>query len=143
MASKSDSIQYKYREISVDPIIVNSFANEDKINFTPFRQSDDLADLVQELSDKIRVLIDTKLTPRQKQVIYKSYYDQMTQTDIAKELGLCQPTIHKIIHGNLDYSQGGKRYGGAIKKLKKLCGTDPEIVAIMTKIDKIKQEIVL
>lgn len=96
MASKSESLQFRYREISVDPTIVNSFANSDKLHFNPMRQSDEFLDLMQELSDKIRGLIETRLTPRQKQVVKKIYFEQMTQTEVAKELGLCQPTIHKL-----------------------------------------------
>lgn len=139
--AKSDNIQWRYREISVDPIIVNSFSNEDKMHFSQLKQSDELADLMHELSEKIRLLIDTQLTARQKQIVNKSYFEQMTQTDIAKELGLCQPTVHKVIHGNIDYQNQGKRYGGAIKKLRKLCNNNVEIQQIVEKITILRNDL--
>lgn len=95
---------------------------------------------MQELMDKINEIIDTKLTPRQKQVVKKIYFDGMTQTEVAKELGLCQPTIHKLILGNIDYSHNKRRYGGAVKKIKKICDNSPDIQEIIVKIANLKLE---
>jgi hypothetical protein len=138
--AKSDSIQHRYREIIVDPFLVSNFALEDRLNYAPQRYSDLLLDLMQELTGKINSIIETRLTPRQKQVIEKIYFEQQTQTEVAQELGLCQPTIHKILRGNIDYANGGKRYGGAIKKIRKICDNDTEIQSILSKIDTLKTE---
>lgn len=64
----------------------------------------------------------------------------MTQTEVAIELGLCQPTVHKVLKGNIDYQNGGKRYGGALKKIRKLCDSDSEIQDLLTKIQRARNE---
>jgi predicted transcriptional regulator len=66
------------------------------------------------------------------------YYDGMTQTEVALKLGLCQPTVHKTVSGNLDYKNGGKRYGGAIKKIQRLCLDDERIQFILQRVTDIK-----
>jgi hypothetical protein len=81
------------------------------------------------------------LTSRQSEVVKKIYFEQKTQMEVADSLGLCQTTIHKIIAGNVDYLHGGKRYGGALKKLKKLCMADPEIQEILDGISQLRQEL--
>ena len=137
--SRSSGIQWRYREISIDPTLVNNFAIEDQL-YDTVRHSEAILDLVEELNEKIKEIIDTKLTPRQKQVMNMIYFGQMTQTEVAKELGLCQPTIHKLIAGNIDYFHNKKRYGGAIKKIQKLCDKSPDIIRILAEIDMLKQE---
>jgi hypothetical protein len=43
--------------------------------------------------------------------------------------------------GNIDYSNGAKRYGGAIKKIRKLSDEDVEIQQILARIEEIKAEL--
>jgi len=61
--------------------------------------------------------------------------------EVADSLGLCQTTIHKILKGNIDYSNGGKRYGGALKKLRKLCSSDPDILEITTRMSQLREDL--
>lgn len=109
------------------------------MHHTGFKQSDELLDMMQDLSDKVREIIAGRLTMRQKQVIQKIFFEELTQTEVASELGLCQPTIHKILKGNIDYQNGGKRYGGALKKIKKICDNDPEVQKILFDINELKR----
>ena len=95
MGSRSDAVQYKYREISIDPVLVNNFSVEDGLFHADYKKTDELIDLVEELNNKIKEIIDNRLTARQKEVMILMYYDGLTQTEIAIQLGLCQPTIHK------------------------------------------------
>lgn len=139
--AKSDVIQYKYREIPVDPTIVNNFSTENRMHYTPMRHSDELLDLLQELSEKVKYIINHKLTDRQREVVHKIYFEQLTQTEVAQELGLCQPTIHKIVKGNIDYQNGRKRYGGALKKIRKICDNDREVQSLLGKIEKLRAEL--
>lgn len=134
--AKSDSIQYKYREIPVDPTLVNNFSLEDQLHFNTRASTDTLLDLLDDLSSRIKFIIDNKLTLRQRQVVDSIYFKQMTQTEVALELGLCQPTVHKVLKGNIDYQNGGKRYGGALKKIRKLCDADSEIQELLEKIQQ-------
>lgn len=103
-------------------------------------------DLMQELADKIRFIVDNKLTERQKVVIQKIYYEGKTQTEAAQELGIVQPSVHKSLLGNLIYlnnfsKEPHKRYGGAFKKIRKICDNDAEIQNILNKIEKLKLEL--
>lgn len=43
--------------------------------------------------------------------------------------------------GNLDYVNNKKRYGGAIKKLKKLCSADETIQLLLKRIELLKVEL--
>jgi hypothetical protein len=75
--------------------------------------------------DQILRIIDEKLTQKQKDVI-KLRLKGFTQFYIGTLLNRHQTTVHKILNGNVDYknskkSNVKKRYGGIIKKLKKLC----------------------
>jgi hypothetical protein len=44
------------------------------------------------------------------------------------------------MHGNIDYKNDKKRYGGIVKKLKKICATEPRVSEILNKIEQIKKE---
>lgn len=140
--AKSDSIQHRYREVLVDPNIMSSFTFGNMVYepVDPFKM-DELIGLTEELKERVKILIDTKLTSRQTEVVKKIFFEQKTQMEVADSLGLCQTTIHKILKGNIDYANGGKRYGGALKKLRKLCAADEEIQNILKKIQEIKAEV--
>jgi len=139
--SKSDSVQFKFREILIDPDVMVNFHITTEFEPVDFGKRDELLELTQQLIDQIKNLIVTKLTSRQSEVVQKIYFEQKTQMEVADSLGLCQTTIHKVIMGNLDYSNGGKRYGGALKKLKKLCSADPEIQSVIDKIAQLRREL--
>lgn len=104
------------------------------------KKADELLELTEELMLKIRELIESKLTDRQTEVVKKIFFEQKTQMEVADSLGLCQTTIHKILKGNIDYANGGKRYGGALKKLKKLCANDVDIQNILNMIHDIRSD---
>lgn len=107
-----------------------------------YNKRDELLDLTGQLIDAVNDLINTRLTDRQSEVVQKIFYEQRTQMEVADSLGLCQTTIHKILKGNIDYSNGGKRYGGALKKLKKLCSSDPGIQNIMNRMSQLRQDLI-
>ena len=140
--AKSDSIQHAYREILVDPNIMSNFAFDDMVyEAIDYEKMDEIVGLTEELFERVKELIETRLTDRQTEVVQKIYFEQKTQMEVADSLGLCQTTIHKILKGNIDYANGAKRYGGALKKLRKLCDNDPEIQNILKKIQEIKAEL--
>lgn len=99
--AKSDSVQFSYREILVDPDIMANFHQTMGYDPVDFQKRDEVLELTGELMDAIKILIDTKLTSRQCEVVKKIYFEQRTQMEVADSLGLCQTTIHKIIRGNL------------------------------------------
>jgi DNA-binding CsgD family transcriptional regulator len=138
VASKSDPIQFKYREVSLEPSLLGNFCETDGLYSSDYQRTDELLDLVDELNAKIKEIIETRLTERQREVMGLLYYDGLTQTEVALKLGLCQPTVHKTVAGNLDYKNGGKRYGGAIKKIQRLCLEDDRVQFIIHRISDIK-----
>jgi predicted DNA-binding protein YlxM (UPF0122 family) len=106
-----------------------------------FHKRDEYYELREKLIKMINDFISTKLTDRQSEVVQGIYYEQRTQMEMADKLGLCQTTIHKILKGNIDYSNGGKLYVGAEKKLKKLCKNNPEIQDILDRMKQIMLEL--
>ena len=138
--NKSDSYQHKIIEISVDPTILNDFPIDDGLgmflNVSKF--SEEFYELRQELICEVLRVVNSELTPRQKEVV-NLRLENLTQIEIAEKLSLHQTTIHKIISGNIDYANGKKRYGGALKKLKKLCAKDEKILEILKKMEDLKK----
>jgi len=133
--NKSDSYQYRIVEIAVDPSILGDFPFEDGLGaiIDVSGYSEELQDLRHELMDEVRRVIFSSLTKRQAEVLVLRLQGK-TQMEIAEELGVCQPTVHKIIHGNIDYKNNEARYGGALKKLRKLCTKDRRIMGVLEKI---------
>lgn len=140
--AKSDGVQYHYREVLVDPTIMSSFNFRDLVyeDLDP-EMMDELVGLTEELADRVKQIIDTRLTSRQTEVVKQIYFEQKTQMEVADQLGLCQTTVHKTLKGNIDYNNGMKRYGGAIKKLKKICSDDEIIQNILNRMQEIRAEL--
>ena len=44
------------------------------------------------------------------------------------------------MHGNIDYRNQKKRYGGIVKKLQKLCKNNDKVKDILLRISDIKKE---
>lgn len=76
---------------------MTNFANEDLGVMSVDRLSDEVQDLMQGLFERLMWLIDNKLTARQTQIVKMLYLEQKTQTEVARILGLCQPSIHKSL----------------------------------------------
>lgn len=138
--NKSDSYQYKIVEITVDPTILNDFSSINglgaQLNIS--KCSEEFYELKEKLMDEICKIIDNNLTKRQAEVV-KLRLKGNTQIQIAEELGVHQTTIHKLISGNIDYANGKKRYGGALKKIKKHCFKNSTVLEILKKIDDLKK----
>ena len=140
MASKSSSYQYKIVEISFDQGKLNNFSNDRGISSVLSGNSydDRISYLRDELLEIIYEIVNgDMLTEHQKKILFMRLMGK-TQNDIAKHLGITQSAVHKAMHGNIDYKNNKKRYGGIVKKLKKICGTEPRVVEILNKIDQIR-----
>ena len=137
--NKSDSYQHKIVEISVDPVLLNEFPLAESLGsqLKLSKYSERFDELRDELLQEVLAIIDTGLTPRQAQVVTLRL-EGKTQTQIAEELGIHQTTVHKTLMGNIDYANDKKCYGGAIKKLKKLCAKSPEIQEILEEMDTLR-----
>ncbi len=139
--NRSDHYQYLLLEISVCPFTISDLSSAQGMNYRlkPFDYSEKLLDLKDQLKKRMWEIIDAGLTERQKEVI-KLWAKGKTQNEIAKLLGINQTSVHKVIKGNIDYATScKKRYGGAFKKIAKLCANDEDIQKILTEIREINE----
>lgn len=136
---KSAAYQHKIIEISVDPVILSDFPIADglsaQINISMY--SEEFYDLRQQLIDEVMKLIYANLTKRQAEVVLLRL-EGRTQVQIAEELQIHQTTVHKLLCGNIDYSNGKRRYGGAVKKLKRLCAKNEVIIEILQQMEELR-----
>ena len=98
-----------------------------------------ISDLKEELLDEIYDIVNGDyLTEHQKKILFMRLMGK-TQNDIAEHLGITQSAVHKAMHGNIDYKNQKKRYGGIIKKLQKICKNHERVNAILAEIAKINK----
>lgn len=137
--NRSDSYQHKIVEISVDPVVLNDFPMANglgaQVNLTKY--SEEFYELRQQLMEEVLKIVNNDLTVRQKEVVLLRLQGK-TQIQIAEGLGIHQTTVHKLLMGNIDYANGKKRYGGAIKKLKRLCAENKDILDILLKMENLR-----
>lgn len=129
----SDVVAHNYVEISMDPHLLNNFSNEDGIAafLMSHECSEGFLELRQELFDEVIYIINNCLTDKQKEIMKMTFLEGKTQNEISIELGKHQSTVHKTLQGNIDYKNNQKRYGGALKKIRKLCAGNEKIKSIL------------
>jgi len=139
--NKSDSYQYKIVEIAVDPTVLSDFPLVESLGaqLNLAKYSEKFYELRQQLMKEVLRIISTNLTERQCEVVTLRLQG-LTQIQIAEQLGIHQTTVHKLLMGNIDYANGKKRYGGAIKKLKKVCAKDEKVLEILKKMETLRGE---
>jgi RNA polymerase sigma factor (sigma-70 family) len=139
--NRSDRYQWVLLETVCSNEMLESFCNEDSISsrLNPFDYNEDLMELEDQLKMEFWRVVDTLLTPRQKEVI-RLYADGYTQMEIAKMLNVNQSSITKSLNGNVDYKNGKKIYGGARKKIRKIIENDDKIKEILQKIRDCRDE---
>lgn len=137
-----EMISHSFVEISIDPGLLNNFANEDGMSayLNSCAGSEEFQELRIELYEEVMKMIKECLTEKQKQVMIMTYIEGKTQNEISIELGRHQTAIHKTLQGNIDYGNNGKRYGGALKKLRKLCSSNEKIQSILRRMRDFHRE---
>jgi transcriptional regulator len=120
---------------------MEAFCNEDGIynRLNPFGYNEDFIELEDQLKIEFWRIVDTLLTPRQREVI-RLYADGYTQMEIAKMLDVNQSSITKSLNGNVDYKNGKKIYGGARKKIRKIIENDTRIKEILSQMRDLRDE---
>jgi hypothetical protein len=139
----SKSYQYKIVEVSFDASKLNNFSNDSSMSSLLQSNSfdDRLVDLREDLLSEIYDIINGDyLTEHQKKILFMRLMGK-TQNQIAEHLGITQSAVHKAMHGNIDYRNNKKRYGGIVKKLKKICKGNDRILDILEKISVVKKDI--
>ncbi len=139
--NRSDHYQYILLETVCSNDMMEAFCNEDSISarLNPFEYNEDLIELEEQLKKEFWRVVDTLLTPRQREVI-RLYADGYTQMEIAKMLNVNQSSITKSLNGNVDYKNGKKIYGGARKKIRKIIENDDKIKDILSQIQSVRDE---
>lgn len=140
--NRSDRYQWVLLETVCSNDMLESFCNEDSIYSRltgGFVYDESLIELEEQLKKEFWRVVDTLLTPRQREVI-RLYADGYTQMEIAKMLKVNQSSITKSLNGNVDYKNGKKIYGGARKKIRKIIENDDRIKEILGKMRDLKDE---
>jgi len=112
----------EFWEIPVDPQVLARF---------PAPTSDAAPDPLKErlkegAVELLRIIIATRLTDRQRDIVERYFFLGQTEAEIAADLGIAQQVVSKHLFGAL---RAGRRVGGAIAKLRKLAADediDPE-----------------
>lgn len=141
-SNRSDKYQYILLETVCSNDMMEAFCNEDSIynRLTGgFAYDETLIALEDELKKEFWRVVNTLLTPRQREVI-RLYADGYTQMEIAKILNVNQSSITKSLNGNVDYKNGKKIYGGARKKIKKIIENDEKIKIILSKMAEVRDD---
>jgi RNA polymerase sigma factor (sigma-70 family) len=119
-------------EISVDPELMETMSVMPDFLDELTKTSEEIAldeqkeTLKQEAVDLIKELIQTNITPKQRQIVELYFYDNKSQQEIAQDLNISQQVVSKHLFGAV---RNGRRVGGAMAKLRKLCiksGIDPK-----------------
>lgn len=139
--NRSDRYQYILLETVCSNDMMEAFCNEDSIynRLNPYEYNESMIELEDQLKKEFWRVVDTLLTPRQREVI-RLYADGYTQMEIAKMLNVNQSSITKSLNGNVDYKNGKKIYGGARKKIRKIIESDDKIKEILQKMREVRDE---
>ena len=137
--NRSDRYQWVLLETVCSNDMMEAFCNEDSIynRLNPFEYNEHMIELEEQLKIEFWRVVDTLLTPRQREVI-RLYADGYTQMEIAKMLNVNQSSITKSLNGNVDYKNGKKIYGGARKKIRKIIEMDDKIKDILQKMAEVR-----
>ena len=107
-------------EIQTDSVTLERVATTDGLWFedeVDRARRHAMKDFFAEVKPEVDDYIDTKLTPRQREVVKLYYFYGKTQEDIAAILNLTQSTVSRHLFGTV---RDGKKVGGAIPKLRKI-----------------------
>jgi RNA polymerase sigma factor (sigma-70 family) len=140
--NRSDKYQWVLLETVCSNDMMEAFCNEDSIynRLTGgFAYDERMLELEDRLKKEFWRVVDTLLTPRQREVI-RLYADGYTQMEIAKMLNVNQSSITKSLNGNVDYKNGKKVYGGARKKIRKIIENDEAIKEILQEMSELRAE---
>lgn len=132
MPSRSSKYQSYFHEISYDPQIMVIFSNEDGIPAQNVETSEEYCRLREELWALVLILAQKSLTKRQLQYL-KVFLGGHSQVEMAKILNVYQQSC---IAKTFNFHCNPKIYGGIVPKLRKLALKDPEICALLKKIQE-------
>jgi DNA-directed RNA polymerase specialized sigma subunit len=111
----------RYWEVAVLPEQLNKFSESDII----WRETEEerklryqKEDIKRKIFPLIIDIIENELTEMQRDCIKLHILDNRTRKEVANELGISCRVVTQHIYG---IRRSGKRIGGGIKKIKKIC----------------------
>jgi len=117
-------------ELSLDPAVMNGFSNEQALSSYLSSHSEEFQALRLELLKEVIFIIDTHCTEKQREIVRMIFLEEKTQTKVALDTNRAQSTISKSLIGNAVFG-GEKKYGGIMRKVRKLCGQNKKIQEIL------------
>lgn len=111
----------RFWEILLDINELDKFPYESILGYqTPEERQQQLKQKNQrkQILNTILDIIESELTQRQRDCIKLYFLKEKTQDEVAKILGISRRVVSQHIYGIL---RDGKRIGGAIKKIRKVC----------------------
>jgi len=135
---KSKTYQYKIVEVSFDYAKLANFSESRGIGqiLSDNSYSDKVSEIREKLLEELyEVIHGSVLTEHQKKILFMRLMGK-TQNEIADHLGITQSAVHKAMHGNIDYKNQKKRYGGIVKKLQKVCFNQKKIKDLLEEMSK-------
>lgn len=67
------------------------------------------------LHDAVREAVATALTPKQREVVEACFFEGLSQSEIARRLGVTQQVVQKRLYGA---GRNGRLVGGALSRLR-------------------------
>jgi RNA polymerase sigma factor (sigma-70 family) len=106
-------------EVRLDPEDLEQFSNESGIWFNRAEEERTPQPApLETLLNPVMDIIDNGLTEKQRQVLLLYYMHQKTQQEVAEIMGISRRVVSQHLFG---ICRDGKRVGGAISKIRKLC----------------------
>lgn len=68
-----------------------------------------------DLARRVRRAVERSLSAKQREVVEAFFFEGLSQSEIARRLGVSQQVVHKRIFG---VRRGGKEIGGALRRLR-------------------------
>ena len=111
----------EFWEVQLDQVYLEQFPNEANVWYET--RADQVhryhrEDQVHMLADQVYGFLSEFLTQKQCEVVILYFIYQKTQQEVAEVLGISRRVVSQHIFG---ICRNGKRVGGAIEKLRKIC----------------------
>ena len=112
-------------EVSVERETLEGFRNEDRL-WNESREEREIRyrseDRVTDWMEEIKRIIERELTQRQREAATLYFFHRKTQEEVARILGISRRVVGQHLFG---IRRNGRRIGGAIKKIRKICTQRP------------------
>lgn len=108
-------------ELPMEPEELDKFCVEDMLwHETPAEKQHryDKEEKLEAILPVLLEIIDNELTPIQRECIKLYFFHKKTQQEVAAILGISRRVVSQHIYG---IQRNGKKVGGAINKIRKMC----------------------